>query len=73
MLNSFYGYTFSASEEIYVHILFAFPVQIGNHLGWRWAFYIEAIAMAVFVVLSFCIKPPQQLKGDTRCFLIFIA
>ncbi|KAJ0265196.1 hypothetical protein HA466_0015330 [Hirschfeldia incana] len=35
---------------------------VGNHLGWRWAFYIEAIAMAFFVVLSFCINSPQ-LKG----------
>jgi MFS family permease len=42
---------------------YVFGGYIGNHLGWRWAFYIEAIAMAVFVILSFCIKPPQQLKG----------
>ncbi|XP_010463476.1 PREDICTED: probable sphingolipid transporter spinster homolog 1 [Camelina sativa] len=42
---------------------YVFGGYIGNHLGWRWAFYIEAIAMAIFVVLSFCIKPPQQLKG----------
>ncbi|CAN7101116.1 unnamed protein product [Brassica rapa subsp. narinosa] len=41
---------------------YVFGGYVGNHLGWRWAFYIEAIAMAFFVVLSFCIKPPQ-LKG----------
>ncbi|WZZ43919.1 hypothetical protein YC2023_040178 [Brassica napus] len=44
---------------------YVFGGYVGNHLGWRWAFYIEAIAMAFFVVLSFCIKPPQ-LKGS--CF-----
>ncbi|CAH2043307.1 unnamed protein product [Thlaspi arvense] len=41
---------------------YVFGGYVGNHFGWRWAFYIEAIAMAFFVVLSFCLKPPQ-LKG----------
>uniref|UniRef100_A0A1J3IV72 Putative sphingolipid transporter spinster-like protein 1 n=1 Tax=Noccaea caerulescens TaxID=107243 RepID=A0A1J3IV72_NOCCA len=41
---------------------YVFGGYVGKHLGWRWAFYIEAILMAVFVVLCFCIKPPQ-LKG----------
>nr|VDC94922.1 unnamed protein product [Brassica oleracea] len=54
------GYVFGG----YVSIMPDF-FSVGNHLGWRWAFYIEAIAMAFFVVLSFCIKPPQ-LKGS--CF-----
>ncbi|XP_010518823.1 PREDICTED: probable sphingolipid transporter spinster homolog 1 [Tarenaya hassleriana] len=35
---------------------------VGNHLNWRWAFYIEAIPMFFFAILSFCIKP-LQLKG----------
>ncbi|ESQ31283.1 hypothetical protein EUTSA_v10004075mg [Eutrema salsugineum] len=41
---------------------YVFGGYVGDHIGWRWAFYIEAIAMACFVLLSLCIKPPQ-LKG----------
>ncbi|KFK28236.1 hypothetical protein AALP_AA8G490100 [Arabis alpina] len=41
---------------------YVFGGYVGDHIGWRWAFFIEAIAMLFFVVLTFCIKPPQ-LKG----------
>ncbi|KAL3515436.1 hypothetical protein ACH5RR_022338 [Cinchona calisaya] len=35
---------------------------VGNHLNWRYAFWIEALLMLPFVVLGFVIKP-LQLKG----------
>ncbi|XP_026393269.1 probable sphingolipid transporter spinster homolog 2 isoform X3 [Papaver somniferum] len=35
---------------------------VGNHLGWRYAFFGEAILMLPFAVLGFVMKP-LQLKG----------
>ncbi|XP_009769193.1 putative sphingolipid transporter spinster homolog 2 [Nicotiana tabacum] len=35
---------------------------VGNHLNWRWAFWIEAILMLPFAVLGLFMKP-LQLKG----------
>ncbi|KAF3669842.1 putative sphingolipid transporter spinster -like protein 3 [Capsicum annuum] len=35
---------------------------VGDHLGWRWAFWIEALLMLPFAVLGFVMKP-LQLKG----------
>ncbi|XP_023530643.1 probable sphingolipid transporter spinster homolog 2 isoform X2 [Cucurbita pepo subsp. pepo] len=36
--------------------------SVGQHLGWRYAFWGEAILMVPFVVLGFVLKP-LQLKG----------
>ncbi|KAJ8447484.1 hypothetical protein Cgig2_019478 [Carnegiea gigantea] len=36
--------------------------QVGSHLAWRWAFWMEAILMIPFVILGFVMKP-LQLKG----------
>ncbi|KAI4296486.1 hypothetical protein L6164_036439 [Bauhinia variegata] len=35
---------------------------IGDHFGWRIAFFVEAVLMVPFVVLGFCVNP-LQLKG----------
>ncbi|KAL3382625.1 hypothetical protein AABB24_002241 [Solanum stoloniferum] len=35
---------------------------VGNHLSWRWAFWIEALLMLPFAVLGLFMKP-LQLKG----------
>ncbi|KAJ8529959.1 hypothetical protein K7X08_036794 [Anisodus acutangulus] len=35
---------------------------VGNHLSWRWAFWIEALLMLPFAVLGLIMKP-LQLKG----------
>lgn len=35
---------------------------VGNHIGWRYAFWIEAILMFPFAILGFVMKP-LQLKG----------
>ncbi|XP_004504880.1 probable sphingolipid transporter spinster homolog 2 [Cicer arietinum] len=35
---------------------------VGNHFGWRYAFWVEAILMLPFAILGFVMKP-LQLKG----------
>ncbi|XP_027348748.1 probable sphingolipid transporter spinster homolog 2 isoform X2 [Abrus precatorius] len=36
--------------------------QVGSHLGWRYAFWVEAILMLPFAILGFVMKP-LQMKG----------
>lgn len=44
-------------------LLFLFVYyQVGSHLGWRYAFWGEAILMLPLVVFGFVVKP-LQLKG----------
>ncbi|KAK7363029.1 hypothetical protein VNO77_05158 [Canavalia gladiata] len=37
---------------------------VGNHFGWRYAFWVEAILMFPFAIMGFVMKP-LQLKGFT--------
>ncbi|XP_061336408.1 probable sphingolipid transporter spinster homolog 2 [Gastrolobium bilobum] len=38
---------------------------VGSHLGWRYAFWVEAVLMLPFAILGFFMKP-LQLKGFVR-------
>ncbi|MCH89261.1 putative sphingolipid transporter spinster 2-like, partial [Trifolium medium] len=37
-------------------------MHVGNHFGWRYAFWVESILMLPFAILGFVMKP-LQLKG----------
>ena len=44
-----------------------FDLQVGDGLGWRYAFFGEAILMLPFAILGFVMKP-LQLKGKFNNF-----
>lgn len=69
----FYQYLYFRNNLVY--LLFFLPLncfflfypfivykQVGNHFGWRYAFWVEAILMFPFAILGFFMKP-LQLKG----------
>ncbi|KAK9101083.1 hypothetical protein Scep_024513 [Stephania cephalantha] len=52
------------SSHVHAAIFTIISSQVGVHLGWRVAFFVEAVLMLPFVILGFVIKP-LNLKGFT--------
>lgn len=48
-----------------IAIGYVYGGQVGDHLSWRWAFWIEALLMLPFAVLGLFMKP-LQLKGFSQ-------
>lgn len=68
-------YQYLCFRNNHVYLLFFLPLncfflfypfivykQVGNHFGWRYGFWVEAILMSPFAILGFVMKP-LQLKG----------
>lgn len=58
----------TVEESIFLY-LSKLPVnkQVGNHYGWRWAFWVESILMVPFVIMGFVMKPLNMKGANLSC------